>query len=83
MDHDEPRHDEKASLFTILLRSTCALVIAGLLYVLSIGPAARICWKKHGNFDAIDRFYSPVFFLADHSRIFEAAMGAYLSLWGH
>jgi hypothetical protein len=55
------------------------------LYVLSIGPVARLANAgviQYTRTDAANGFYAPLFWLCDNCKLVERALRVYLGLWG-
>ncbi|HET6328531.1 MAG TPA: hypothetical protein VFG04_27860 [Planctomycetaceae bacterium] len=68
---DEPRKwSRKGTLWA-------AIAVLVLAYPLSAGP---ILWYMDARFYSL---YEPLFWMAEHSRIFGTAFFWYMSLWGH
>jgi hypothetical protein len=82
MPDDEPANAQRHDLPSIFFRFTSILAIAFAVYVLSIGPAAKICWMNNAAFDKITPIYAPLLSLAGHSPKFQAALERYLTFWG-
>ena len=57
------------------------LAVGGILYVLSIGPAALLARPYGAGSDVIRVVYAPVIWLHDHT-ILARPLEAYVSLWG-
>jgi hypothetical protein len=70
-------------------RSGCivlAVVMLPVLYVLSVGPMARLDVDGKLPFRRIDPpygFYAPLFWLADNCKPIDDALRTYLKLWSH
>ena len=81
MPADEPGDTETNPWFSLLLRTTSTLTIAVLLYVLSIGPAAKITWGT-AALDMLRPIYAPLISAANHSTAVGHALQFYFRLWG-
>ena len=59
------------------------LIVAPLLYVLSIGPVAALVSRANNGLNAasLRKIYAPVIWLHDHT-IMKKPLEAYVQLWG-
>ena len=58
-----------------------AFVAVPLLYVLSIGPVAKMFKINRSSGDTFGRIYAPVIWLHDHT-LLEEPLEAYVGFWG-
>ena len=75
---DERENKSLSQKVSVVIACLFALV---LVYILSVGPVALYCEKKHGDFAAVHQFYLPLDWLHDHT-VLQRPLERYVALWG-